>query len=865
MVFDPQGIFVRYGGDAGPLATATKVAQASLGKLGLSLKNVSSIGKAAGIGIAAVGLAMVPVIKEAARFQTEMRELQKLLGRGLGEELAEQLARLSTEIPVTRRELIGIAAAATRLGVRGRANILEFTEVMAEIGIATDLSAEQASESFARIAAATNTPISRIRDMGNVANELSNTMATSFSEIVRGAGELAGVLSPLGVTVDAIFAVSAALNEVNISVSKGARRLRSFFAQAIDINKVDKFARALNMTAEEYFKFVTDDPVNALIEFIRVAKAGGEEASLLQAALDQAGRQGFNLMAQNADGLIESLETAQEHMSDSNSLADEAALFYDSAAQKLQLFKQRMDELQRRLGVELLPTIEALITASSNLLQIWNDLFNIELREFMNKKAAEETISLLKKQENAFDSLMRSFFAQVPLIGQLLGQEFSRTEKIIEAIADSFREVGVAGRNLFGKAIREDLEKFSQGLISQEEFFEKLRQTVESVNAQLGTFQLLEQQEIAARKLPGEEDGEKAGKEFLAGINKALLQGKLKEVLGVDVVLEELGEEGAQRMMDVLVETVRANEGDLQAQLLLALLQNVDTMIPVWEQFRKEADKAREARNKILTEAMNLSQSLEEERIQLVFGNEAWERRQVLLSGMPLLWKLNIIAQKQVNREIKEFFENLKEAGAEHRKFRQEIQKRIDDANFLTLESRFRLVRRVADDMADAFFDVFEAIGDGSKDAGDAVVAMIKRIAREILEARLSAFFLNLFSGFAIGGAGGTQSPALIPVGGGGAFGSGFVIPTRATGGDVRANMPHLIGEEGPEVFVPKRSGSVIPNDMLGQPIVVQNTFNIRALDGESVKQILEKEKVFLTSKVVNEIQRSEVLKKGLR
>lgn len=44
----------------------------------------------------------------------------------------------------------------------------------------------------------------------------------------------------------------------------------------------------------------------------------------------------------------------------------------------------------------------------------------------------------------------------------------------------------------------------------------------------------------------------------------------------------------------------------------------------------------------------------------------------------------------------------------------------------------------------------------------------------------------------------------------------GNVIGARAFGGSVMGRMPYLVGERGPEVFVPNVSGSIVPNDELG-------------------------------------------------
>lgn len=44
----------------------------------------------------------------------------------------------------------------------------------------------------------------------------------------------------------------------------------------------------------------------------------------------------------------------------------------------------------------------------------------------------------------------------------------------------------------------------------------------------------------------------------------------------------------------------------------------------------------------------------------------------------------------------------------------------------------------------------------------------------------------------------------------------GFRIPMLADGGTARAGMAHIVGERGPELFVPGRTGTVVPNHELG-------------------------------------------------
>lgn len=78
-----------------------------------------------------------------------------------------------------------------------------------------------------------------------------------------------------------------------------------------------------------------------------------------------------------------------------------------------------------------------------------------------------------------------------------------------------------------------------------------------------------------------------------------------------------------------------------------------------------------------------------------------------------------------------------------------------------------------------------------------------------------------------------------------GAF--GLKIPGLAAGGPVEAGKAYMVGEKGPELFVPPGSGKIVPNDKLGNknsgPVNAPvnntyNTYNINALDAKSVAQM---------------------------
>ena len=49
------------------------------------------------------------------------------------------------------------------------------------------------------------------------------------------------------------------------------------------------------------------------------------------------------------------------------------------------------------------------------------------------------------------------------------------------------------------------------------------------------------------------------------------------------------------------------------------------------------------------------------------------------------------------------------------------------------------------------------------------------------------------------------------------------LFPTRATGGPVTGGSPYIVGEKGPELFVPGSSGNIVPNHAMGGSNVVVN------------------------------------------
>lgn len=107
-------------------------------------------------------------------------------------------------------------------------------------------------------------------------------------------------------------------------------------------------------------------------------------------------------------------------------------------------------------------------------------------------------------------------------------------------------------------------------------------------------------------------------------------------------------------------------------------------------------------------------------------------------------------------------------------------------------------ITTVADMMSDKFGDAFMSVVDGSKKGKDAFRAMASDIIKELYR----VFVVKRITGF-ISGALESAFPVL-------------GTPMKAIGGPVQAGNPYIVGERGPELFVPSRTGSIVSNDKMG-------------------------------------------------
>lgn len=105
-----------------------------------------------------------------------------------------------------------------------------------------------------------------------------------------------------------------------------------------------------------------------------------------------------------------------------------------------------------------------------------------------------------------------------------------------------------------------------------------------------------------------------------------------------------------------------------------------------------------------------------------------------------------------------------------------------------------QLITDTVNGVGQQFAGLFDTLIQGTNDWNQVLTSTLKSLSSLLLKAGLSAL-------------GGDDDRGLFSI-----LSGNFKATPRANGGPVSANRPYLVGEEGPEMFVPGKSGTIVPN-----------------------------------------------------
>lgn len=306
-------------------------------------------------------------------------------------------------IPQTATELNELAAAGGQLGI-SQENIIDFTEVMAQMGSATNLVGEEGAATLARFQNVMGVGQNEIRNIGSAIVDLGNHSATTESEIAEMALRMGKYGSSVRMSAADVLGYSAALSSLGIEAQMGGSAIgRTWLsietAVASGGEGLTKFAKYSGKSAEEFKEQWNTDSSGAFNGLLK----GLQSAENLTVALDDLGInntqdiQAMMALVNGYDLVTESVNRSNTAYQENTALQEEFNAKNETTASKLANTKNNIIEAARSIGETMLPSIQDASTTVADFAKGLSQMDDEQKRAVVNTGATVIAIGAISK------------------------------------------------------------------------------------------------------------------------------------------------------------------------------------------------------------------------------------------------------------------------------------------------------------------------------------------------------------------------------------------------------------------------------------------------------------------------------------
>lgn len=306
-------------------------------------------------------------------------------------------------IPETTAELTELAAAGGQLGI-SQENIIDFTEVMAQMGSATNLVGEEGAATLARFQNVMGVGQNEIRNIGSAIVDLGNHSATTESEIAEMALRMGKYGSSVRMSAADVLGYSAALSSLGIEAQMGGSAIgRTWLsietAVASGGEGLTKFAKYSGKSAEEFKEQWNTDSSGAFNGLLK----GLQSAENLTVALDDLGInntqdiQAMMALVNGYDLVTESVNRSNTAYQENTALQEEFNAKNETTASQMKIAKQNIIEAARSIGETMLPSIQDASTTVADFAKGLSQMDDEQKRAVVNIGATVIALGALSK------------------------------------------------------------------------------------------------------------------------------------------------------------------------------------------------------------------------------------------------------------------------------------------------------------------------------------------------------------------------------------------------------------------------------------------------------------------------------------
>lgn len=345
-------------------------------------QDIKNVGQSLTIGVTApiVGVGYAAG-KASIDFETAFAGVKKTINATTEEfaGLRQGIRDMAQDIPVTVEEISHVEEAAGQLGI-SKSHIEDFSKVMVEMGVATNLASDTAATELAKIANITQMPQTEFDRLGSTIVRLGNNMATTEADIVAMDLRLAGAGHTIGLTNAQTLGFSAALSSVGIEAEAGGSAFSKLMvdmasATASGGKQLNNLAIVSGMTSAQFKKSFKEDAAGTITTFIdglgKMQKSGQNVFGVLDTlGMSEVRMRDALLRAAGAGDLFgKALDNANKGWVENNALQKEAEQRFATSASQLQIMKNKLNDVGITLGDVLVP---ALLTAMNDAEPLFN-------------------------------------------------------------------------------------------------------------------------------------------------------------------------------------------------------------------------------------------------------------------------------------------------------------------------------------------------------------------------------------------------------------------------------------------------------------------------------------------------------------
>lgn len=325
---------------------------------GTILSGVGQIGY-----IASAASSMALPVKQAMQMEDAMAEIKKVVDfknpTGL-KEMEKALERMSLSIPMTADGLAKITAAAGQAGI-AEGDLLRFTETAAKMGVAFDISAEEAGEMMAKWRSGMNLTQDQAESLADATNALSNNNAALAKQVGEALKRYGALGKVAGLTEKQTAAMAATIIGAGAEAEVAATGMNAFMRSLTKGGSMTDLQKAafgnLGFDALQLQKDVqTDAPktIFAVLDAIKTKLPKELQMQYLTAMFGEEGARAMGPMLANTEKLRENFDLVAKSEKFAGSMLNEFRSRSATTSNSLTLMKNSFTYVSRAIGKPML-------------------------------------------------------------------------------------------------------------------------------------------------------------------------------------------------------------------------------------------------------------------------------------------------------------------------------------------------------------------------------------------------------------------------------------------------------------------------------------------------------------------------------